>query len=71
MIKVRGDTADWRSYLNPDERKRIRELDRAIAKADKAVSAMRAERETIQNRATKRRGYAMRETKPGLKPANK
>lgn len=49
---------DWRAQLSPDERKRIREIERAMKAArkryTKEVHDLRVERDRIQNTASVR-----------------
>lgn len=51
---------DWRAYLTPEERKRVGEIDRELAKMQKRAGPLKYERHTIQNRASVRAGQAER-----------
>ena len=52
---------DWRRYLTPEERKRLAEIDRELAKMQKKTTPLRWERHAIQNRASVRAGQAERD----------
>jgi hypothetical protein len=54
---MRSD-GEWRKYLTKDERTRLREIDRDLAKSARRDAKLRKERVSIQNRATQRRRLA-------------
>lgn len=61
MTEASGGTdnaRDWRKALTKDERAELREVERAIKRGDKEIRNLRAARRKIQNRATRRAGYA-------------
>lgn len=58
LRKTKRSPRDWRRYLTPEERKRLAEIDRELAKARKKTDPLRWERHAIQNRASVRAGQA-------------
>jgi hypothetical protein len=57
----RRDRRNWRAYLTPEESKRLGQIDRELAKMQKAAGPLKYERHTIQNRASVRAGQAERD----------
>jgi hypothetical protein len=56
LRRTKPNARDWKSYLTPEEKRELAQLDKIIAKAEKMAIMPRLQRHKIQNRASVRAG---------------